>query len=268
MPDAANTERNRTAAPVAALRRFAREPKQVRAPVEHCELCADAIPSEHHHLLDLSTNAVICVCYACSVLFNNQGAAGGKYRLVSRRYLTLPYFQMTEEQWDELLIPVDMVYIFKASERDDTAAENAEGKSVARHRPTHTQGDSAEGRGDARHRSTPGIAAILKARAFYPSPAGAVESLLSLESWETLVRDNPILDELEPDVEALLINRVRDACEYFIVPIDACYRLVGLLRTSWRGLHGGDEVWKAIDEFFGNVRAKAQPVRGGTDASA
>ena len=93
--------------------------------------------------------------------------------------------------------------------------------------------------------------------AFYPSPAGATESLLSLENWAMLVNSNPVLHEMEPDVEALLINRVRDASDYYIVPIDACYRLVGLIRISWRGLSGGEEAWKAIADFFTDVQMRA-----------
>ena len=34
--------------------------------------------------------------------------------------------------------------------------------------------------------------------------------------------------------------------QYYIVPIDECYRLVGLIRMHWRGLSGGTEVWKEI----------------------
>jgi hypothetical protein len=101
--------------------------------------------------------------------------------------------------------------------------------------------------------------------AFYPSPAGAMESLLSLEGWDELVRSNPILNELAPDVEALLINRVRNIGgerfqEHYIVPIDACYELVGLIRLHWKGLSGGQEVWKAIGDFFEGLRKKATPV--------
>lgn len=81
-----------------------------------------------------------------------------------------------------------------------------------------------------------------------------------------LTSSNPILHEIEPDVEALLINRVRSAREHYIVPIDACYQLVGLIRVSWRGLSGGEEVWKAIEQFFADIRAKSQPVRGEPNA--
>src|SRR5213078_4274944 len=84
----------------------------------------------------------------------------------------------------------------------------------------------------------------------YPSPAGATESLLDFESWEEIVEGNPVLREMEADTEALLVNRVGKASEHFIVPIDECYRLVGLIRTKWKGLSGGTEVWEAIDGFF------------------
>jgi hypothetical protein len=217
---ASSDDRNGSAAPIGALRQFARKRETARMPVEHCELCNDVIAADHHHLLDLANSKLVCSCQACSVLFSAQR---GKYRLVPRRYLALSDFHMTDEQWDDLMIPVNMVYIFRS-----TVAQ--------------------------------------RVMAFYPSPAGAMESLLSLESWEALVRDNPILTTLEPDVEALLTNRVRNAREHYIVPIDACYQLVGLIRVSWRGLSGGEAAWKAIAEFFADLRAKSQQVRGDVDA--
>jgi hypothetical protein len=74
-----------------------------------------------------------------------------------------------------------------------------------------------------------------------------------VQAWAKLVANNPLLAELGPDSEAFLVNRVRNAREYFQAPIDRCYALVGL-RTKWRGLSGGDEVWKAIDGFFAELR--------------
>lgn len=99
-----------------------------------------------------------------------------------------------------------------------------------------------------------------KVVAVYPSPGGPTESLLDLEPWQEVVRDNPILATLEPDTEALLVNRLGDARAYYLVPIDACYKLVGLIRTHWRGLSGGTEVWKEIDRFFGALRERSGPV--------
>jgi Family of unknown function (DUF5947) len=93
--------------------------------------------------------------------------------------------------------------------------------------------------------------------AFYPGPAGPTESLLDLQAWARLVASNPLLAELEPDSEALLVNRVRNTREYFQAPIDRCYALVGLIRTKWRGLSGGDEAWTAIDGFFAGLRGQS-----------
>jgi hypothetical protein len=94
--------------------------------------------------------------------------------------------------------------------------------------------------------------------ALYPSPAGATESLLSLEAWGALVADNPALGELQPDIEALLVNRAGERRVYYIVPIDLCFELVGLIRLHWRGLSGGDEVWREIDGFFARLADKAR----------
>jgi Family of unknown function (DUF5947) len=91
--------------------------------------------------------------------------------------------------------------------------------------------------------------------AFYPSPAGATESLLPLEAWNDIVASNPVLEDMEADVEALLINRLKTPAEYQIVPIDRCYALVGLMRTHWRGLSGGTEMWEQIRRFLEELHA-------------
>jgi hypothetical protein len=96
--------------------------------------------------------------------------------------------------------------------------------------------------------------------AFYPSPAGATESLLPLERWADVVAANPVMADLAPDVEALLVRRAGDGFECYLVPIDACYELVGLVRMHWKGLDGGQEAWEAIDGFFDAVRERSRPV--------
>lgn len=96
--------------------------------------------------------------------------------------------------------------------------------------------------------------------ALYPGPAGATQSLLDLTAWDELVTANPGLGEIEPDVEALLVNRLDGAREYYRVPIDRCYALVGLIRARWRGLSGGAEAQTAIREFFTELRETADRV--------
>jgi hypothetical protein len=100
---------------------------------------------------------------------------------------------------------------------------------------------------------------LQKMVALYPGAAGAAESLLPLDSWPNLVANNPELRFLKPDVEALLVNRVGASREYFITPIDECYKLVGLIRVYWRGLSGGALVWGEIARFFDELRRKGNP---------
>ena len=96
--------------------------------------------------------------------------------------------------------------------------------------------------------------------AFYPSPMGATESLLELDDWEAIVAANPVLESMEPDVEALLVNRAQDARQHWIVPVDDAYALVGLIRSRWKGLSGGQEVWQEIAGFFAELGRRAKTV--------
>jgi hypothetical protein len=97
--------------------------------------------------------------------------------------------------------------------------------------------------------------------AFYPSPAGATESLLNLETWGELAELSPLIGALEPDVEALLVRRHDDGTYVcHLVPIDACYELVGRVRMTWKGFDGGEEAWAAIDAFFATIAERSRPV--------
>ncbi|BBX51792.1 DUF5947 family protein [Mycolicibacterium poriferae] len=84
----------------------------------------------------------------------------------------------------------------------------------------------------------------------YPNPLGSTHYEVEPQQWRDVVGQRPELDGLAPTVEAVLINTVHGAEQHWIVPIDDCYRLVAIIRTHWRGLSGGNEVWPAIDAFF------------------
>jgi hypothetical protein len=101
--------------------------------------------------------------------------------------------------------------------------------------------------------------ALSRVAAFYPGPAGATESELPLETWEELAVDHPALGRIQPDVEALLVRVQpdRSSSDCYLVPIDACYELVGHLRQLWRGFDGGQEARDYIDGFFDRVQARA-----------
>ena len=197
----------------AALRQFARK----RMVVERCEMCSLELAGEHEHLVEPVNRKLICACQACAILF--EGRSGTKYKRVPREVLFLRDFQLTDAQWDGLMVPIEMAFFFRSSPQE-------------------------------------------KMIALYPSPAGPTESLLSLDTWTDIVQMNPILSAMRDDVTALLANRVghvRGAApaEYYLVPIDECYKLVGLIRTHWRGLSGGTEVWREIAAFFSGLKKRS-----------
>jgi hypothetical protein len=95
--------------------------------------------------------------------------------------------------------------------------------------------------------------------AFYPGPAGATESELPLDTWAEVVDANPALATMQPDVEAFLVRSRtgQGGADCFLVPIDACYELVGHLRLLWRGFDGGSEANAKLDAFFADVERRA-----------
>jgi hypothetical protein len=98
--------------------------------------------------------------------------------------------------------------------------------------------------------------------ALYPSPAGATESELDLAAWDQLVALNPIVGDLEPDAEALIVNRIAEQPQHAIIPIDDCYRLVGLIKLRWEGISGGSVLERAVPEFFEEIRARVSSYPG------
>jgi len=184
---------------------------------EHCELCGAAVPAQHEHLVEPGIRRLVCACQACAILFSGQ--AGQRYKRVPSVIRWLTGFRLPDAQWESLMVPINMAFFFVSSMSG-------------------------------------------KVTAVYPSPAGATESLLPLETWEQIVSENPDLAFMESDVEALLVNRLGPQHgfpqhHYFLLPVDECFKLVGLVRTNWRGLSGGEELWRTLSLYFASLSARA-----------
>jgi Family of unknown function (DUF5947) len=207
---------------LSTLRRI-KSSRPAAAPGERCEMCAEPISEQHQHVVDVQSRSLMCTCRGCYLLFTDQQAEL-RYRAVPDRHLSFPDFIFDQADWEDLQIPVGLVFLFRNS---------VQGRVVA----------------------------------FYPSPAGATESELPLESWDRVVAANPELGQLLPDVEALLIRRrepadgAGDEFVCHLVPIDDCYELVGRMRTTWRGFDGGQEARAAMAEFFASVEQRSKPAR-------
>ncbi len=93
--------------------------------------------------------------------------------------------------------------------------------------------------------------------ALYPSPAGATECELELEAWQRLVDANPVLEDLDADAEALIVNRMAEPHVHVIAPLDDCYRLVGLIKATWEGISGGAGMEAAVERYFDGLRTSA-----------
>ena len=209
--------------PLGTLRRITASRPTASAD-ERCDMCSTPVPGEHQHVVDLTSRSLMCTCRPCYLLFTDQQPEL-RYRAVPARYLSVPGFLLGQSDWDDLQSPVGLAFLFRNSVQDRVVA-------------------------------------------FYPGPAGATESELSLAAWDRVLATNPGLDTVLPDVEALLVRDAgRDAgpdagqagftCH--VVPIDACYELVGRMRRTWRGFDGGQEARAALDDFFAMVDARSRP---------
>lgn len=184
---------------------------------EHCELCHVVVGPEHSHLLKLEGRRLVCSCDACALLFS--GGAASKYRRLPSETRRLRGFSISEAEWSALGIPINLAFFVIDAEDGSVSAR-------------------------------------------YPSPGGATESRISPAAWRHLAQSHPRVESMEPEVQALLVNRVAqgrpaEEGQSYLVPVDLCYRLVGVIRKYWRGFSGGTEVWQEVEKFFSQMSARS-----------
>jgi hypothetical protein len=178
---------------------------------EGCDLCGAGIQENHNHLLHLTERRIVCVCASCWA----RRAADPDYRPTGSRVLWFEEFELSDDVWGRLQIPIGLAFFMWSS---------GTGSMVA----------------------------------MYPSPAGATESELELTAWADLKEANPVLDTLEPDSEALVVNRISEPAQFAIVPIDRCYALVGAVKANWEGISGGAAIEREVPRFFEEIRERAR----------
>ena len=66
-----------------------------------------------------------------------------------------------------------------------------------------------------------------------------------------------MLDALETDAEALIVDRIRSRRSYAIVPIDDCYGWSALSRRTGRGSRAATRSSARWTEFFEEIRQRA-----------
>ena len=222
--------------PLAVLgraRRAAATPPVPPPPLgERCELCDEDLGSErgtpHGHLVDLHQRSLACACRACYLLFT-QPRAGGRYRAVPERYLSLPDLQLSPSDWDALAIPVDVAFFFVNSELERVAA------------------------------FYPGPAGATESLLALDAWDGIVAGVPVLAG---------LAPDVEAFLVRGTGRSGGGEVEGFLVPIDTCYELVGHLRRLWQGFDGGKEANDALDAFFARLRERSVPAAAAGAASA
>src|ERR1700741_925009 len=126
---------------IGTLRRF----RQTRTVEERCELCSAGLSPNHRHLLEISNSRIVCTCDPCALRF--QDDVGGHFTLIPRDIWDLPQFSLSDLEWENLALPINLAFFFYSSPEK-------------------------------------------KMKAFYPSPAGATESLVPLAAWNSLAERN------------------------------------------------------------------------------
>jgi hypothetical protein len=204
------------------LRRLATRPAAARAPApaQAAEERCDmcSVVIPAHHRHLLHVEDRVIVC-TCETC-RALFAGEGSYRPTGSRTVWLDELELSDEHWASFRIPIGLAFFFHSS----TGGPEGSGGLVA----------------------------------FYPSPAGTTECELDLGPWQQLVAANRVLEGLEPDAEALIVNRLGEARQHAIVPIDECYRLVGLVRVSWEGISGGTGMHDAVARFFAETEERAR----------
>ena len=160
-----------------------------------CRLCGEWLGEIHLHLWHVQERRSACACRRCETRDARNRMRG--YRRMQPRVELLEGFEMSEAMWVALTTTVGLAnavaFFFRTSRTREVKA-------------------CGPGRGES---------------------LDVIETTVDPEAWATLVDRNPVLNDLESDVEALLVHRLGLNPEHYRVSINLAYRLTGLARGDW-----------------------------------
>ena len=195
-------------------------------PAARCDRCGvGLLPDPRHaHLFSYSRRSLLCACAACSAPYR-EGVIGKErspaYRLVPSRVERIDALSLTQADWEELGIPVQIAFLLKNQRENGWRLGRGRGPSRL------SQPGREYGIGHPAGGVDPPLVQLLSARA---TRAG---------------RRSPAR------------RQAPRQARYFRAPIDECYRLAGLLRSHWEGFAGGPRVGAAVDDFFAELASRA-----------
>ncbi len=96
---------------VARLRRLAATGGRSAEEPERCDLCGAELPADHRHLLHLEERRILCACEPCVAI----RAGEGPYRPTGTRLLWLADFELPEDLWARLRIPIGLAFFMRSS---------------------------------------------------------------------------------------------------------------------------------------------------------
>ena len=79
--------------------------------VERCDLCGAELPADHRHLLHIEERSILCACEPCVAMRSGEGP----YRTTGIRFLWLEDFDLSEELWASLRIPIGLAFFMRSS---------------------------------------------------------------------------------------------------------------------------------------------------------
>lgn len=96
---------------VGRLRRLVASGGRSAIEAEQCDLCGAALAEDHRHLLHIEERRILCACEPCVAM----RAGEGPYRPTGSRVLWLDSFDLADDLWARLRVPIGLAFFMRSS---------------------------------------------------------------------------------------------------------------------------------------------------------